>query len=216
MEKERNIGTLTVVGGALCCDFINTVYAWRGENLHEYLGTYADFIAWCRKLTIGDGTVLTQLHQKGMQEPDAAEAALRQIKKIRLLLYTFISAVAAKDSTEVTKLLPSINTLLHKASAHLAISLDNDDFALALQKEPDDLLSPLWMVVQSLQDMLLTTDRKRIKECPRCGWVFVDTTKNGRRRWCEPEECGTADKMQRYHAKKKAADGTNRNLPASD
>ena len=216
MDKERNISTLTVVGGTFCCDFINTVYAWQGTNLHEYLGCYADFIAWCRKVNVGNGAVLTQLDQKGIQEPEAAEAALRQIKKIRLLLYTFISAIAAKDFTEVTKLLPSINALLHKASGHLLLYLDNDDFLLSPQEEPDNLLSPLWMVVKSLQDMLLTTDRNRIKECPRCGWVFADTTKNGKRRWCEPEECGTADKMQRYHAKKKAAENKESKPPAAE
>ncbi len=215
MEKERNIGTLAFVGGNLCCDFINTVYAWRGENLHEYLGSYADFIAWCHKANMGDPATLTGLQHRAEQQPEAAEAALRQIKKVRLLLYSFISAVAAQETAEIKRLLPSLTALLHKAGAHLVLRLEREAFSLSLPEAPDDLLSPVWMVVQSLQDLLLTTDLKRIKECPRCGWVFVDTTKNGRRRWCEPEECGTADKMQRYHAKRKKAEGE-KNAKAGD
>jgi len=31
-----------------------------------------------------------------------------------------------------------------------------------------------------------------------CGWLFLDTSRNQRRRWCAMETCGTAVKMKRY------------------
>jgi len=36
----------------------------------------------------------------------------------------------------------------------------------------------------------------RLRTCPgeRCGWIFLDTSKAGRRRWCDMATCGTADK----------------------
>jgi predicted RNA-binding Zn ribbon-like protein len=41
---------------------------------------------------------------------------------------------------------------------------------------------------------LLTSDRgMRVKECADdrgCGWLFVDTTRNGSRRFCFSNECG--------------------------
>jgi predicted RNA-binding Zn ribbon-like protein len=203
VEKERNIGTLTLHGGNLCCNFINTVYAWRGENLHEYLGSYDDFIAWCRKVNAGNASTLNALQKKAAEHPEAAALALNNIKKLRRLLYEFISLIAAKDYAGVQRMLPQVNALIHKATSHTAFELKNESFMLNLAEDPGDLQSPLWIIFQSLHDMLATEDINRIKECPRCGWVFVDHTRNGKRRWCDPVECGTADKMQRYHAKRK-------------
>ena len=201
--KERNIGTLPVNGNNLCCNFVNTVYAWRGKNLHEYLGNYEDFINWCRKLNVGDEVLLKPLLVKAKKLPEKAETALKEIKKIRLLLYNFISAVAAKEQDAILTLLPQVNKLLDKAAAHTTVQFRVNNFTLTLNADPEDLLSPVWIILQSLNELLLIEDIDRIKECPRCGWVFIDRTKNATRRWCAPEECGSADKMKRYNAKKK-------------
>ena len=42
----------------------------------------------------------------------------------------------------------------------------------------------------------------RIKACPACGFVFIDTTKNRRRRWCSMDDCGKEEKIRRYVAKR--------------
>lgn len=41
----------------------------------------------------------------------------------------------------------------------------------------------------------------RLKTCPGagCGWMFVDETKNGRRRWCMMETCGNRAKAARHY-----------------
>jgi predicted RNA-binding Zn ribbon-like protein len=70
------------------------------------------------------------------------------------------------------------------------------------QNEPVQLISPIWPVLKSLYDLLTEDDRIRIKACPSCGWVFYDETKDGKRRWCNPLNCGTKDKMDRYTKKK--------------
>ena len=203
MERIRNIGTLDTVGGNLCCDFINTVYAWRGENLHEYFGSYNDFIAWCRKLRVSDNNYLDILEKVSGQDISKTGVALKRIKEIRALLYRFIAAIAAQEKDEITLLLPQVNTLLANSLSHINFRLEYNRFILDYEKEPVDLLSPLWQVLQSLYVLLDKADLTRVKECPRCGWVFLDQTKNGKRRWCDPAECGTADKMKRYYIRKK-------------
>lgn len=41
---------------------------------------------------------------------------------------------------------------------------------------------PLWPVVASAVELLASPELGRVKVCPaRCGWLFLDTTKNGRR-----------------------------------
>jgi len=53
----------------------------------------------------------------------------------------------------------------------------------------------------------LTGDRlARVKECPSCGWLFVDTSRNHARRWCSMEMCGNRDKAYRHYHRRRGAD----------
>lgn len=40
--------------------------------------------------------------------------------------------------------------------------------------------------------------RQRLHACPRCGWLFVDTSRGGRRRWCSMQTCGNREKATRH------------------
>lgn len=44
----------------------------------------------------------------------------------------------------------------------------------------------------------------RVKQCPGCGWLFVDTSKNRSRRWCSMEMCGGRDKALRHYRRQRA------------
>ena len=48
--------------------------------------------------------------------------------------------------------------------------------------------------------LLTQADLSRIKQCQgdHCGWLFLDTTKNKSRRWCEMEVCGNRAKQKRF------------------
>jgi predicted RNA-binding Zn ribbon-like protein len=50
----------------------------------------------------------------------------------------------------------------------------------------------------------LGRDRPRLRACGnrRCGWLFVDRSANGRRRWCDPKACGNRMKVRRYRARR--------------
>lgn len=47
-------------------------------------------------------------------------------------------------------------------------------------------------------------ERARVKLCPgeNCGWLFLDETKNSRRRWCSMESCGNRAKAARHYARR--------------
>lgn len=205
MDKIRNIDTLLIQSSVLCCNFVDTVSAWRGINLNEYFKNYSDVVAWCRKLSVYDESYLALLEKEAMLHPEKAVAALLKIKEIRQLLYHLISAIAAHDEDRYKFLLDQVNPLLSAALAHAQMSYGEGKFKIDFRKSAVDLESPVWTVLKSLYDLLIQSDLHRIKECPGCGWVFYDETKNGRRRWCSPTGCGTQDKMQRYNQKKKEA-----------
>jgi predicted RNA-binding Zn ribbon-like protein len=205
MDKIRTIDTLTIETSSLCCNFVNTVHAWRGENLNEYLKTYEDVINWCKKLSVFDEPYLRSLAAEASRHPQKAAWALTKMKEVRTLLYQLISAISAGEEGKYNQLLEKVYPLLSEALSHIKPVYEENTFKISFAEKVVDLESPLWPILKSVYDLLLTSDLKRIKECPICGWVFLDETKNGARRWCSPVECGTKDKMQRYNEKKKLA-----------
>jgi predicted RNA-binding Zn ribbon-like protein len=52
-----------------------------------------------------------------------------------------------------------------------------------------------------------TTDRFRVCANDECRWVFEDTSRGGRRRWCDMTSCGNVAKVRRYRAKQREAAG---------
>ncbi len=65
-------------------------------------------------------------------------------------------------------------------------------------------------LAQQAADLLTSLDSARLKICsnPRCGWFFLDTTRNASRRWCDMAACGNRAKARRHYSKKKLAEET--------
>lgn len=52
-------------------------------------------------------------------------------------------------------------------------------------------------------------EAERVKMCPGndCGWLFIDETRNARRRWCSMDTCGNRAKAARHYALSKGDRG---------
>lgn len=68
--------------------------------------------------------------------------------------------------------------------------------------EPEGVLYP---IAASASRLLLGEDKTCIKECEGCGWLFLDQSKNKRRRWCDMKTCGNRAKARRYYQARKAS-----------
>jgi predicted RNA-binding Zn ribbon-like protein len=69
----------------------------------------------------------------------------------------------------------------------------------------DHLTSVLWPIARSAASLLTSPQLTRVRECAGhpCGWLFLDHSKNGSRRWCDMADCGNRAKARRYRARKK-------------
>ncbi|MEO5893120.1 MAG: CGNR zinc finger domain-containing protein [Ferruginibacter sp.] len=206
MQKERSLKTLPLDGGALPFHFINTVYAWKGENLHEYLDSYKDVLEWCRKVNLLPRKVLEGLESYSRLHLEKTGEAFNKLKEIRYLLYQLFSGVAVKEIPAAV--LNGYNSVLHDALLiHTWVKRKNGAVYVP-SDNATELLLPVYIILKESHDLLLHEDAHRIKECPRCGWIFLDTTKNNKRRWCNPSTCGSVDKTSRYYLKIKKINNT--------
>lgn len=67
--------------------------------------------------------------------------------------------------------------------------------------------APLLNLIALSAVAILADERElgRVKMCPGddCGWLFIDETRNARRRWCLMETCGNRAKAARHYARTK-------------
>ena len=63
------------------------------------------------------------------------------------------------------------------------------------------LLAP---VLWSAADLLVGNRLARVRHCanPDCGWLFLDNSKSGNRRWCSMSACGNRAKAHRHYLRK--------------
>lgn len=204
MGKIRSINSLNIDSTVLCCNFVNTQSSWTSADRYDYFQTYENFIEWCLKVNILSQERVQALRALSIQQPEDAKASLTRIKEIRYILHGLISAVAKNSKAALLHFLPSFNLLLRvEAVSRQRLIYKERKFVIDPINIDGDLTAPVWLAVESLANLLVENDLHRIKECPKCGWVFLDETKNGKRKWCNPKYCGTSDKMKRYNDRKK-------------
>jgi predicted RNA-binding Zn ribbon-like protein len=76
----------------------------------------------------------------------------------------------------------------------------SSDGELVLKAVRGDAFLPLKRIALDLVDTLARAraGEFKLERCANqssCGWIFADTSKNGRRRWCSMDTCGVASKM---------------------
>ena len=59
-------------------------------------------------------------------------------------------------------------------------------------------------LVLAVADATADGTLERLKSCDHCQWVFHDTSKNRRGRWCSMAACGGREKARAYRARRDA------------
>jgi predicted RNA-binding Zn ribbon-like protein len=200
MTADRNAATLELVGGSLCLDFTNTVNSWL-ETKRDYLATYEDFLAWAEHAGAISSADRSALAERAVADPGAADAALSAARDRRAEICHVLGGVSDGDvpADELASLMAAHADSLAEASYEGG----SDGFRPAW-RVADELAAPLLPITNDAGSLLLSAEVSRVRTCPSCGWLFLDRSRNGRRRWCSMETCGSRTKMRRYRRKRGA------------
>jgi predicted RNA-binding Zn ribbon-like protein len=84
---------------------------------------------------------------------------------------------------------------LHADGGHYAWHWPTDN--------PDNLAHRLAI---SAADLLTAPALERVRVCPgdNCAWLFLDTSRAGRRVWCSEQTCGTRNRVRRWREQRPA------------
>ncbi|MGO8949988.1 MAG: CGNR zinc finger domain-containing protein [Ktedonobacterales bacterium] len=208
--RDAFVFSMNLVGGALCFDFTNTVDGRGGNdtNVTDYLHDYSDLVGWGQHTCALTDEEAARLYAAAARHPDEAAQVFRRAIDLRETLYRIFAAIAHHRDSEPIDL-ATLNRVLSEAMLHAHIRQSPQGFSWDWQDvAPTALEHVLWPVARSAAEVLTSEARQRVRECPgaRCSWLFVDTSKNHRRRWCNMDSCGNRAKARRHYTRKRSSD----------
>lgn len=197
---------------ALCLDFANTRY-WRGTpSPAEELTSPAALLRWCTGAGTAAPAWLDDLAARWDAAPADADATHAEALALRETIFRLFAAGAAGEAPQPADL-AALNAALAAAPPRARLRCDAPgDWQWEVAAPPDATAPPLAPsllapVLWSAGDLLAGPRRARVRQCanPQCGWLFLDDSKSGNRRWCSMASCGNRAKAHRHYARQKGA-----------
>ena len=197
-------------------DLVNTFdNRFHPDGPVELLTDYRDLLAFMEQSRLLDDEAVQTLghhmteaeHVTEARHTDEAELTLKSVRELREAAASVLYAVVDGSIPPAA----DVQTLeRHTQTAHqhqkLLWTPGNGDSKFVwtwrtLQSEPG---LPLW-ILASQTSVLLTSDALRLlRTChaETCRWLFLDTSKNHTRRWCDMKVCGNRMKARRFQARR--------------
>jgi predicted RNA-binding Zn ribbon-like protein len=206
-EPPSRAGSLPLVGGAACLDFANTSSGRGSPHRLEHLRSYELLLVWGEHAGLLPASLHQALSRLALGQPAAAARVLRRALALREAIHAIASALAHHAAPPAGALL-IVNRELSLAMSRAALHSTAHGFAWDWSGAELALDLPIWPIARSAADLLTENAQDRVKQCAgaHCGWVFLDLTKNNRRRWCEMEVCGSRAKVRRYRERQRQID----------
>lgn len=188
------------IAGDPSLDFVNTVggrvaYAVLRDKLPDYQ-TLARWSHLAGLLSIQEAR---RLRRAARLDPHRAARTLARAIRLREALYRiFRSLLEGGQPASV-----AVNILkkeLATARAHQQLRVSGARFSWGWDDSTNSLDLPLWRVSHSAADLLTSGAIAKLRQCggEECGWLFLDTSRNRRRRWCDMKDCGNRAKVRRF------------------
>jgi len=188
------------VGERLWLDFVNCEH---GLRRYDALRDFESMVRWLEAAAVLDAERASGIRRRAQQQPAGASVALVDGRRVRTALRALAERGPMSERIRNDGLI-EINRVLGRSAGTRRVELRPDGtFARAFVPVGDAFAGLLIPVVENAADALILDQLGRVRRCadPRCGRVFQDETKNGRRRWCDMATCGNRAKAARHRMK---------------
>jgi len=199
--RTLNFGlNLDLKSGHPVLEFTNTVSDHASEHPREKLFKYEDLLAWAKRVGLLHGEQVEVLRRKAASQPINAAGVLTKSLELREALYRiFVSQAKGKSPAQGDLLI--LNSVLANLTTGAQVVHHSGQFAWQWNFDLAALEAPLGVTALSAADLMTSENYQWVGQCADedgCGWLFVDTSKNHSRRWCDINDCGNRAKQRRY------------------
>lgn len=189
-----------LVAGHVALDLVNTLdNRYQPDRAVDLIPAYPDFLRFCI-----ESDVITSEQARGLREmKQGNESVLRSAHDLREALERIFSAVVnggLAPGADVARL----SAAVRESMRHRVLNPANvGRFEWIWAGLETDLSGPLWPISEAAATLLVSEDLTRVRQCgsETCRWLFLDTSKNHSRRWCDMKLCGNRIKARNYYQK---------------
>jgi predicted RNA-binding Zn ribbon-like protein len=204
MSQPATKSHFDLSGGSLALDFINTVSNRPTAEPVERLINYNHLVFFGLESNLYPLGMTDRLYMRAGQAPGVAKTALQRAIQFREDLFAIFSAVVEHRAIPGNAL-AQLTFMLQEAAANGRLVYVNRRFQWEWIGMNEDLESILWPIARASADLLLSDEIQHLRMCASddCAWLFLDKTKNQRRRWCDMKTCGNRVKARRHYQRTK-------------
>jgi predicted RNA-binding Zn ribbon-like protein len=200
------------VGGNVALDFCNTMGGKRGRIPHEILVSCTEYLAWCYQAGLLDRAHAQSCLDRLSCQPTEAAAVLERAIALREAIFRICDAyIAGRPPPRLD--LRLLNTELSRALGRLQLAPVKSAGSWTWQwTDPPEIFDHPLGVIANAAAKVLTDPHTlaHLRNCngDNCGWLFIDSSKNHSRRWCDMRDCGNRAKIRRHRLKQKGSTDT--------
>jgi predicted RNA-binding Zn ribbon-like protein len=201
------------LGDALCLDFLNTLHHAEAEDPSEELSSDADLAAWAAQAGILSASEAGRLQARALRNYAQRKllgkkrASLRDDARALREALRQMFQQAAREGKVAPRDVATLNVLLERFPAAGRIERSNGDWTMSWESQAGGAEKLFYAIVKSAAELVATGRWRAVRECASgtCTWMFLDTSKNHSRRWCQMARCGNRDKVHRFRARSRRA-----------
>ena len=194
----------SLIAGAACLDFSNSVRFRGWAEEFDTITDYGALLDWTLEAGTLSSLDVRRLRRVAKADAPAARRSLQNAWRLRDVLFEVFDGLARRGKV-TAKRLALLNEFVQKAGAKRIVAAAGEPFGWGWDIGKD-LDAPLWPVSQSAADVLTSGQRELVRQCDAetCLRVFVDSSKNGRRRWCDAAGCGNRHRVREHYRRSRA------------
>jgi len=203
-----NIEDIALIGGHPALDFVNSVEGRGSETTLNYLANYDRLALWCVRVGLIAPADGARVRQQAKRHAVIAARVWREAMDLREGLNdVFRALVRSNDPPKAA--VTVLNTAIERAFANRRLQpTGRGAIGWRWNAANAGLEIVAWEIALSAAGLVTDADhRRRIRICANgpCDWMFLDTSRGRRRRWCRMAVCGNASKVRRFRERHRAA-----------
>ena len=183
-------------------DFVNTLDLW--PTPHDHLESPQAALDWLVEHDLLHREARTHLLAMFATSPAMGAEMLAKMRRVRQAMRGVLEATAARRAPSPTDL-EEINRALRTHYIYELVPAP-DGVSLDHRHQGDPVDGALGRLTESIARELIQGETSRLRVCenPQCRWVFKDTSRTGKRKWCSMRSCGNRAKVARHRARRRA------------
>jgi predicted RNA-binding Zn ribbon-like protein len=188
-------------------DFINTVHFSR-LKAHDHLESPEAALDWLCQHDLLHAEAKDARADQFRESPSEGARMLAKLRRLRAAMRGLLEATAYQRTPAAADLAE----LNHALRTHYIYELvpAPDGVSLGHRHQGDPVDGAMTRLAESIARALIQGHAERLRVCQAadCHWVFADTSRTGRRKWCDMASCGNRAKVARHRARRQGLTAT--------